>query len=182
MLENKNNESGNATSFEKRGKKKILVLIAAVLAICIVTATTVYAVQYIKAQTETVVDIFKRAEVACSVTQTNVTQTEIKFTIKNDSNVSVYLRVWIDPNWVKDDANYYTDPNFSISETANWTQQTDGYYLYSGKIEPEDTATITVSSTSAAPSGYTFDVNLMAEVIQSDPIKAVNEAWGYNIQ
>ena len=156
---------------------KAVILITVCLAFCVVITTAVFAaISYARSSTDPVEDAFEAAIVTCQVTE----GANGVFTITNTGNVPVYVRVWIDPSWVDSSGKqHWTTPGCNVTYSG-WTLN-NGFYYYDSAVEPNGSVTITaVSGGDSAPAGYSFDVDVSAEVIQSNPGAAAQEAWGYD--
>ena len=144
---------------------------------CVLITSVVFgAIMYARGTTEPVDDPFEPAVVTCQVTE----GAKGAFTVTNTGNVPVYLRVYLDPSFVDSSGQrHWTSPTCNVSG-AGWTLQ-NGFYYYNSEIAPGGTANITASmSGGSIPSGYSFDVSMSAEVIQSNPKSAASDAWGYS--
>lgn len=174
---NENQKVNSAVKNGKKGKRAIL-LISLIVAICIVSSVAVYAaIQYANSRTATVTDTFKPAQVSCKVEVIgNV------YTVTNTSDITVYVRVFVDADWVStsDSSLHWTSPTVSVTADENDWTKSDDYYYYNTPVPPNGTAKITVANGgSTAPDGYKFSAKVNAEVIQSDPVTAAQDAWGY---
>lgn len=100
-----------------------------------------------------------------------------RFTIApdKDTNTNVYLRAAVVGNWVDGKGNvYWMAPSFEVSGSS-WNKVGD-YYYYQSEVAPGGEASeLTVTLTSETPEGYTFQVQVLAEAIQSAP--AGQTAW-----
>ena len=67
-------------------------------------------------------------------------------------------------------------------DPARETSGNGFYYLTAPLDAGADSVPVTsVTYSSAAPTGYTLKVQVLASVIQSDPAAAVQAAWGFNV-
>ena len=101
--------------------------------------------------------------------------------IKNTGDTSAYIRATYVVNWVDANGNIYAaqpveDIDYTILlnvgfESAPWTKGTDdGYYYCNTAIEPGRETPVLITSIEpqgAAPTGYTLQVTIIAEGIQS---------------
>ena len=169
------NENG-ALATTQNNKKRILLILSLVLAICIIASVSVYAaINYAKANASEVKDTFEPATVSCTVTANGTT-----YTVTNTSNIPVFVRVLIDPSWVDSSGNvHWTEPTYTVDDLTGWTEDGD-YYYYNTAVAAGDSVSITVvPGSEEAPSGFELKVNVAAEVIQSEPTDAAQEAWKY---
>ena len=176
-MKKENNISETATFDKKKSANRLLVVITVAILLCVAVASTVYAaISYARNATPPVEDTFVPAVVSCQVTETS----NGSFTVTNTGNVPVYLRVYVAPSFVDSSGQqHWTAPACNIS-SSGWTLY-NGFYYYNSEIAPGGTANITASfGGGTVPTGYSFNVDLSAEVIQSNPKTAAAEAWGYN--
>lgn len=169
------NEQMNSASKVSCKRKRAVIVIVLALAICIASVIAVYAaIEYANANAPQVEDTFEPAKVTCQLTSSAGV-----YTVTNTGNVSVYVRVYVDADWVDSSGvAHWTDPACSVT-ASNWTKDGNFYY-YNTPVAAGGTAQITVvSGGDTAPTGYTFSAKVSAEVIQSDPVTAAQEAWGY---
>ena len=168
-------------------RHSVLVAIFAVY-ILIVAISTVYAanlINYTYDSTEVIEEAFVPVELSCSV-KDNGNGT---YTITNNSTTSVYMRCSPVPNWVSlaDGKAHWDMPSYTVtvSDNTKWMSRasTDGYYYYVSPLAPNESVTITVTNNDAKmpPVNHEFKVNLVTEIIQSEPITAMQEAWGVNM-
>ena len=165
-------------------RHSILVAIFAAY-LLVVSMTAVYAARIIQYTYGTTVDIedeFVPVAVSCSV-KDNGNGT---YTITNTSNTSVYLRFTVAPTWVSTDTGrtHWSAPTYSVSLSSNsWMTSSDGFYYYVNPLAEGSSVTVTVNHTNATspPVHHEYRVNLVAEVIQSEPITAMKEAWDVNV-
>lgn len=133
------------------------------------------------------------------VTNTFTPETEEKPSITNDYKVSVgntgydvYVRAAVVVTWKDGSGNVYAEmPTYTVPLGTDWFEH-DGFYYYTNKVASGDSTTDlltnTISATSAAPSGYSLHVEIIAQTIQAlgttdgnAPIPAVQDAWGIQV-
>lgn len=168
-----------------RGMKRSLVLVVSLLALLLAVAGGTLA--WLTAQ-DSVSNTFTPAHVTCDVEEDFNGTTKEKVSIKNTSDIPVYIRASIVVTWKDSSGNVYgqkpvadTDYNMSIA-TDGWVQK-DGYYYYTSPVAVSGaTGTLINSCTEVAgkaPEGnYHLSVEIIAEAIQSQPDRAVKDAWG----
>ena len=149
--------------------------------ICIFIISLSYAlntIRYTNDRTaEPVTDNFEEAYVACDI----VAGENGLYTVTNTGNVSAYIRVTAIPMWVNASGEaHFTEPVVTFTADENWIAADDGYYYYKTSVAVGDSVTITLihdDGTDPCPVGYVLDMNFVAEVIQSVPNMAVQDAW-----
>lgn len=171
-----------------RGMKRSLVLVVSLLALLLVVAGGTLA--WLTAQ-DSVSNTFTPAHVTCAVEETfkNGTKSDVK--IKNTSDIPVYIRASIIVTWKDSDGNVYgqlpvagTDYTMDIA-TDGWVLK-DGYYYCTSPVAVGDTTgtlinKCVVSATAEKPNGYDLSVEIIAEAIQSQPDRAVEDAWDVTV-
>ena len=119
----------------KKEYRRHSVLVACFAAyLLLVSITSVFAARLINYTYDTsmvVEDEFVPVKVSCSVKETS----SGKYTIKNDSDTSVYLRFTVVPTWVslENGRIYWKAPSWTVPDLdkAKWMSSEDGYYYYS---------------------------------------------------
>lgn len=174
-------------SFDREYKRHSVLVALFAVYLLIVSVSSVYAarlINYTYDSTEVVEDVFTPIQLSCSV-KDNGNGT---YTITNDSNTSVYLRCAPIPNWVSltDGRVHWDMPSYTVTvDNSKWMSRaaTDGYYYYVSPLDPGVSVTITVKNNDAvnSPVNHEFRVNMVTEIIQSEPIEAMQEAWGVNM-
>jgi len=157
----------------RRGKikKYLLLTLSVVLLLSIAAGSTV---AYLFDSEVRAANDFKAGHVDCVVTGS-----DNKFTVMPDpeTNTPVYIRAAVAVNYKDGNGAYNLEsPGFTVA--GNWTQKNDGYFYYNGVVEPGDEPQLTVAVASA-PTGYTQEIVVLAEAIQSQPANAVTDAWVY---
>lgn len=112
-----------------------------------------------------------------------------QYTVANDGNLPVYVRLKVVMNWVDESGNpmmYPPEGTYDLKIGANWTQLSDtsdpqdGYWYYNKILEPgEETDPLITKIT---VDGGEIELTLLAETIQMNPEKAVSDAWGMQYQ
>lgn len=133
---------------------------------------------------------FQPAQVSCQVQEQFDGQTKSDVKVQNTSDIPAYLRVALVANWVDDAGNVSaTAPELdSVLELnlTNWRLGADGYYYYPDPIAPGEVTAVLVEECAdqnqAAPAGYRLRLQVLAEAIQADPPRAVEEAWTVTVQ
>ena len=163
-------------------KKKLTVLVALLL---LVTVSVGGTLAWLATQTAPVTNTFTPSHVTTAVdedtTTTPGTKSDVK--IENTGDTSAYIRATYVVNWVDGDGNVYAevpvqgeDKDYTISlNTTDWTEH-GGYYYYKEAISPGSStdALITECKELQYPEGYTLQVTIIAEGIQSTGMDAID--------
>lgn len=156
-------------------KKRLALLLSMILIFTFVVGGTL---AYLFVTVGPITNTFEPAKVSCVVSADQAQVT-------NTSETSVWLRVSITAVYRStSDANtiHWENPNISVSDTTNiWfhNAQGDGFYYYKIAVSPNGIVTLPqISINESAPAGFKLEKQVLAEVIQSAPLDAVQEAWG----
>lgn len=172
-----------------RGMKRSLVLVVSLLALLLAVAGGTLA--WLTAQ-DSVSNTFTPAHVTCNVEETFQDGTKSDVSIKNTSDIPVYIRASIVVTWKDSSGNVYgqlpvagTDYTMTMANDSKWVPN-GGYYYYTSPVAVGDTTgtlinKCVVSATAEKPNGYDLSVEIIAEAIQSQPDRAVQQAWGVTI-
>ena len=170
------------------GKRRILLVLLALLLILSVGAT----IAYITLKTPKVTNEFVPAVVTCEVQETFENGVKKDVCVKNTGNVSSYIRVALVINWVNDNDKTVlstvpvenVDYTLSISDQG-WKKGSDGYYYYCEPVKAgyltSNVITEAKVNESKAPAGYSLSIQVLASAIQSEPTKAVEENWNVTV-
>lgn len=157
----------------KRWKKKgiALLIVGCILFVCAIGSTLAYLID----RTETVTDVFDPANVKCVVLQNN----DGTYSVKNESNIPVYIRVAVIVNHIDDDNNLTWAGNIDavvqLRDENKWYVGKEGYYYLKEILNSDDTFVFgKVKVDSALP----YRIQLLAEAIQAIPDDAIQDAWG----
>ena len=147
-------------------------------------------IAWLSTKTTPVTNTFTPAKVTCKVEENfdENTGVKTKVNVTNTGNIAVYIRVKL-VTYRTNDAGQHIGgtaelPKFTPGE--NWVEY-GKYYYYTLPVAPDekpaanlaDSMTLTGSYEDADGGKQALDV--MAEAIQSEPEKAVGEAWGVTI-
>ena len=169
-----------------RGRLAMMVL-SVVLLLALAVAGTL---AWLSTKTTPVTNTFTPAEVTCKVEEDFDPDTGEKTNVNvtNTGNIDVYIRVKL-VTYRTNDAGQHIGgtavlPKFNLGK--NWVEY-GKYYYYTLPVSPggkpadnlADSMTLTGSYEDADGGKQALDV--MAEAIQSEPEKAVGEAWGVTI-
>lgn len=147
-------------------------------------------IAWLSTKTTSVTNTFTPAKVACEVEEKFDPDTGEKtnVNVKNTGNIDVYIRVKLVTYRTNDAGQHIggtaTLPEFTPGE--NWVKHGE-YYYYTLPVAPgkkpaanlADSMTLEKSYKDADGGKQALDV--MAEAIQSEPEKAVADAWGVKI-
>ena len=114
-----------------------------------------------------------------------------KVWIRNDGNVSVYVRVALIINYQSilnrnDIIPAVGDYEVSLGNNIhNYWYKTGDYYYYKLPLKPGDTTdqfleNIKLLAGKSPPVNYELEVKVLADSIQAEPIDVVKDAWGIN--
>ena len=170
-----------------RGMKRSLVLVVSLLALLLAVAGGTLA--WLTAQ-DSVSNTFTPAHVTCNVEESfnGTAKSDVK--IKNTSDIPVYIRASIIVTWKDPSGNVYgqlpvADTDYTIGYGTGWTRQGDYWYCNSevavGANTPELISSCTEVAGKAPKENYRLSVEIIAEAIQSQPDRAVQQAWGVTI-
>ena len=146
---------------------------------------------WLSTKTTPVTNTFTPAEVTCKVEEDfdENTGEKTNVNVTNTGNIAVYIRVKLVTYRTNDAGEHIGGkaelPQFTLGE--NWVEKEDGYYYYTLPVEPNaqpktnlaNSMTLKTSYEDADGGKQALDV--MAEAIQSEPEKAVADAWGVTI-
>lgn len=183
---NSSRESGTPRRF--RWRKEFVLLVSVFAMIAGVVGGTV---AYLVADTEPLTNNFDLAEVSCRVEEDFNGEIKTDVKIQNTSNIPAYIRAKVVVTWQDESGNVYgkapiekTDYTIQFNEGV-WKREGD-YWYYDEPVAPvtENNCYTPVlinrcSSSGTEPEGYHLSVEILAEAIQSEPTKAIQEAWGY---
>ena len=172
------------------GMKRSLVLVVSLLALLLVVAGGTLA--WLTAQ-DSVSNTFTPAHVTCDVVEETFDGTKKEnVTIMNTSDIPVYIRASIIVTWKDFSGNVYgqkptsSDYDMQMAKDSGWVLGTDGYYYYTSPVAVGDTTGTLISSCTevagkAPAENYRLSVEIIAEAIQSQPDRAIQQAWGVTI-
>lgn len=168
------------------GKRRILLVLLALLLILSVGAT----IAYITLKTPKVTNEFVPAVVTCEVQETFENGVKKDVCVKNTGNVSSYIRVALVINWVDDKGTVLStvpvkdDYTLTISDQG-WKTGSDGYYYYCEPVKVGYSTSNLITEAKVnelkAPAGYSLSIQVLASAIQSEPTKAVEENWNVKV-
>ena len=167
-----------------KNKKGFALIISLALVIAVVLPGTL---AWLTAQTDGVVNTFTPAQVSCEVTEHFNGATKSNVNVINNSNIPAYIRVKLVTYRVNDAGQHIggtaTIPEFTLG--TNWVKNGE-YYYYTLPVAPKEKpeadliSSITLESYTDVDGGHQA-IDVMAEAIQSEPARAVGQAWGVSI-
>lgn len=175
----------NGKSAARGGMKRSLVLVVSLLALLLVVAGGTLA--WLTAQ-DSVSNTFTPAHVSCTVTEEFDGTIKSNVNVTNTSDIDAFIRVKLVTYRVNDDGQHIggTATILPFTPGTGWVKYGDFYY-YTLPVEPNaapatdliDQITLTRSYDDA--DGGKQVIEVMAEAIQSQPDRAVGQAWGVTI-
>ena len=170
-----------------RVNKTLFALLAIVMVIGAVVGTTV---AFLVDKTGNVQNTFEYAKVSCEVTETFTGTSKSNVQITNTGTTDAYIRATYVVNWLDKDGNIAASVpegySYTLKENhdSKWTKGDDGYFYYLSPVAPDAStpeSLLTCTVTRPENPEYRLSVEILATAIQSQPAKAVGEAWGVTI-
>lgn len=157
-----------------RRKKPFLLIAAIAVILCLTVGATA---AWLSDSTGDVKNTFTPAKVSCSITEEFSNNSKTSAVITNTGNTEAYIRAYAVGNTV--DVSGNVTGTFDVSGFfcgEGWTAGNGGYYYYTSPVAPDGTTKNLLS----APIGLEGkQVIILSEAIQSNPVSAVTEAWGW---
>lgn len=164
--------------------KQPVALVALLVLLCCTVAGTL---AYLVTNTDPVTNTFTPAHVSTAVDETfeNGVKSDVK--IQNTGDIPAYIRAAIIINWADGDGNVSATPVKTTDYTITWTKEGwvehNGYYYYTapvaaGALTGELFTDCKLAEKVTPPEGYSLQVTILADGIQSEPADAVIQAWG----
>ncbi len=179
-----------------RWNRSFVVLAALLVLVLGIVGTTL---AWLTDTTEDQTNTFEYAKVSCEVLETVTDTTKSDVRIKNTGNTDAYIRATYVVTYRDDtesilyeplDRNWNVDLSNKIN-TESWVQGKDGYWYCKTPVAPgEETPALFKAPING--NGRFLDggrskeqaityVEILATAIQSQPVKAMGEAWGYTM-
>ena len=180
------------TYVKRRRKSKVRMNRATVLLIAIIMLVGVVAgstVAYLIDKTPDVANTFEYGKVSCEITETFKDNVKSNVQVKNTGNVDAYIRAAVVVNWLDEYDNIVasvpTGYSYDLQAplNSNWVKHDDGYFYYKLPVAPQgstDSSLLTCTVTRPENPIYRLSVEILATAIQSEPVNAVENAWGVN--
>lgn len=167
-----------------KGRLTAMVIATAVLLALAIGGT----VAWLSTKDAPITNTFNPSKVACEVTENFNGKVKSNVNVKNTGDTEAYIRVKLVTYRTNDAGQHIggtaTIPSFTFGE--NWVEF-GGYYYYTLPVAAGEkpatnlTETMTLTSSYSDADGGHQAIDVMAEAIQSQPAKAVGEAWGVTI-
>ena len=170
-------------------KKNRKILIIAGLCLCIVAGTVGGMFAYLTDRTDPLPNEFVPAKVNCAVEGDALNGVVEKAKVRNTGNIDAYIRAAVVVTFVAEDGKVLaTKPiegtDYTVTWGASdWQKGADGYWYYRKAVAPDALTSVLIESATAVkvPSGYRLNIQVFATAIQSNPVQAVQEAWGVTV-
>ena len=170
-----------------RGKRPVMLILALALIAAMAIGGTI---AYLTTKTGGTVNTFTPSKVSCTVEETFDSANGVKsnVNVKNTGDTTAYIRVKLVSYRANADNQHIGGeaplPSFTLG--ANWVKYGDYYYCTlpveaEGKPTTNLTDSMTLTSSYADADGGKQVIEVMAEAIQSEPARAVGQAWGVSI-
>lgn len=166
------------------GAKRSLVLVVSLLALLLVVAGGTLA--WLTAQ-DSVSNTFTPAHVSCEVTEEFDGTVKSNVNVTNTSDIAAFIRVKLVTYRVnKDNQRIGGTAEIDFTPGTGWVKYGDFYY-YTKPVAPNATPEtalidqITLTRSYDDADGGKQVIEVMAEAIQSQPERAVGQAWGVTI-
>lgn len=161
-------------------KEFVLVCAIAVLLLGTVGGTLAYLI----AQTGAITNVFTAPNVEVTVPETFDGTEKKDVKVQNSCDFAVYARATYVAYWQDAAGNIYPDnPDLDISiNEEDWVQVGSHWYykktLAAGAASPNFINSAKLAEGATAPEGYHLVIDVIGEVVQADPIEAVQDVWG----
>lgn len=186
MAAERNKRSGKGKRNASRKKTWTLMICLALLAGLAVGGT----LAWLTSSTGSVVNTFTVGNVGGKVEEDFDGTFKKNVNVTNTGDVDAYIRVKLVTYRVNNQGEHIggtaTIPDFPLGE--NWVKYDDGYYYYTLPVKPNAKPEAYLIGASGIELKKYSDVDggrqvveVMAELIQSEPARAVGEAWGVTI-
>ena len=169
-----------------RMNKLAILFIAVVMLIGAVVGSTV---AFLVTETAPVENKFSYAKLSTEITEDFNGATKSNVQIKNTGDTAAYIRATYVVTWRDAKGSIVPTPDqnlyaYELTEnpTKNWVQGKGGYFYYPTPVAPVQKTdgsllTCKVTKQPAEPEYFLY-VEVIAESIQSEPIDAIQKAWG----
>ena len=154
------------------GRAVLIVLMTALLLFGAVGGT----MAYLQTQTEEVKNTFEPTAVPSEVEETLSGNVKTDVKIRNNGNISAYIRAAIVVTWKNAEGMIYPqnpikNTDYEISIGSGWTEK-DGYYYYNASVEAGGTTDNLIETCKPlegkAPDGYFLNVEILGQAIQAE--------------
>lgn len=185
------NKPVNRKTHLRWNRSFVLVVSVLVLLLGIVGAS----LAYLSMKTEPVKNEFIYGKVSCEVLEDFNDAVKNNVRIKNTGNIPAYIRARVVVTWKNENGDIYgTKPvlneDYSFTYNTNLTYKwTEGglYFYFPDPVDPGKETTWMLhdcekKENANVPEGYDLSVEILADAIQSEPVSAVEEAWGVTVR
>jgi len=170
--------------------KKLVIAAAAFLALTvIISGTLMGTTAYLQTHSNQVTNVFSSSTVSCGVEESFDESTGIKrnVKVKNTGDTEAYIRVRLVTYRCKniDGAQTVIGGETSVPDFnpgSGWTlNRADGCYYYNTPVAAGESTGILINSITldSYGDGEYQGLEVLAEAIQSTPIEAVRDSWGW---
>ena len=168
--------------------KRIRLWLIAALALCAAAAVGVTLSFMFKKAEKT--NTFVPAEVTCEVEESLFSGVKSKVCVKNTGNAAAYLRIRLVSYYVYNDnsiAGRVPSQYPTLTLQNGWIAGADHTYYYPTPVEPGAKTgilcdPITLGTVKLADGKTVYQVlEVFAEAIQAEPVRAVQEAWNVTV-
>lgn len=168
---------------------KQMILAISIIFVCVLTIGSTMSL--LKGESNSVINIFQRADMSCQVVEEFDGEIKRNVCVENTStqdDISGYIRVAVIASWQDANGNVYgkqplSGTDYTISYGDGW-DNINGYYYWPEAVVAGGKTGILINSCreveGMAPEGYALAIDVVAEIIQSNPKSAVLEAWEYD--
>lgn len=143
---------------------------------------------WLMAGTKPIKNVFEPGNVPPTIVEEMNGTVKNNVTVKNTGNVDAYIRAKLVFTWQNEAGEVLgvapTSDDYTISWTKEgWVDGPGGYYYYTTPVVPGGSTKVLatgIMQVSPNPAeDYTLHVEVLAESIQAEPVKAVKEAWNW---
>lgn len=183
--ERENRQAAALPHKEAGGRSRMIMMFAATA--LLLTMAVGGTMAWLNAKDKPITNTFRPSKVSCEVTETynKEKNTKSNVNVKNTGDTSAYIRVKLVTYRTNNDGQHIggTTEVPGFTPGTNWVFY-GGYYYYTLPVEAGGSPAVNLTDSLQLEKEYS-DVDgghqaldVMAEAIQSDPAKAVGEAWG----
>lgn len=162
----------------KNRKSAVLVLVAAAL---LLTATIGGTIAWLQVQTAPVENTFLPSRVDCQVVESfNGTTKSVQ--VKNTGNIPAYIRVTVAGGWANE-AGDIVEPwgreALEIDETVWESEAGSWVYMYPVAAGENTPQMFSYTPSTTGKEGLHLVLDVVAQAVQAQPPKAVQESWNF---
>lgn len=156
-------------------KAGLLLALIAILLLAAVGGTWAF----LATEPKTVTNVFDPANVDTEIEESFDGSSKSSVAIKNNGNISAFVRVAVVGNWMKDGA--IIEPWSGSITTANgWTKHGDYYYYTAAVAAGDITPNLLGAAITSTPreDGAVLHIDILQQGIQAEPTNVVQGVWG----